>query len=410
MKLVPLDPPRTFAVGHNREVEIKDCGRLELSPDEQVTFVTPSGSEYDVVRKSWGYYATPSLNHRLPAFGLRPALVRSGDRIFLLLVEAGKEDEFSDYLGSQKMELLCWLHDEAMNGAIDVSDFPASKTETRNLELASVRCSMCDAGDLSLVFQYDAPPQGETIFRCSPSEKYHREIWQCRLCGHFLNLHEMALERLYQGAYVEATYGEEGLAKAFRRIMALPPERSDNTHRVKRVVEYMRERFQASAAEFHDGKNPKMLDVGSGLCVFLKRMKDEGWECTALDPDPRAVDHARTEVGVCAICGDFVEMADLGAYNLITFNKVFEHVEDPLTMLRKSRCHLQPGGVVYVEVPDGEAAAIEGAGREEFFIEHRCVFSLASLGLLAAQAGFTVGLIERLHEPSGKYTLRAFLQ
>ena len=78
-------------------------------------------------------------------------------------------------------------------------------------------------------------------------------------------------------------------------------------------------------------------------------------------------------------------------------------------MLKKSREHLHEDGVVYVEVPDGEMAAEKGAEREEFFIEHRCVFSAASLGLLASLAGFVPCLIERVHEPSGKYTLRAFL-
>ncbi len=77
--------------------------------------------------------------------------------------------------------------------------------------------------------------------------------------------------------------------------------------------------------------------------------------------------------------------------------------------LAKSAKHLNPGGFVYVEVPDGEAAVHEGPGREEFFIEHHHVFSAASLALLATRAGFNVQVIERLHEPSTKYTLRGFL-
>jgi SAM-dependent methyltransferase len=144
--------------------------------------------------------------------------------------------------------------------------------------------------------------------------------------------------------------------------------------------------------------------------VFLQRMKEEGWECTALDPDERAVEHARRHVGVRAIRGDFLSAPQLSLYDLITFNKVLEHVADPIAMLQKSRQHLRPGGVVYVEVPDGEAAAVEGSGREEFFIEHVCVFSLTSLRLLVTRAGFATQCIERVHEPSGKYTLRAFLQ
>jgi len=80
-----------------------------------------------------------------------------------------------------------------------------------------------------------------------------------------------------------------------------------------------------------------------------------------------------------------------------------------VAMLAKASAHVKPGGFVYVEVPDGEAAVIDGPGREEFFIDHWHVFSVASLALLVAQAGFAVRVLERLREPSGKYTLRAFM-
>jgi hypothetical protein len=62
-----------------------------------------------------------------------------------------------------------------------------------------------------------------------------------------------------------------------------------------------------------------------------------------------------------------------------------------------------------IELPD-VASAIDGPPREKFFIEHRHVFSATSIALLAGRAGFSVLAIERLREPSGKYTLRAFLE
>ena len=59
--------------------------------------------------------------------------------------------------------------------------------------------------------------------------------------------------------------------------------------------------------------------------------------------------------------------------------------------------------------PDGEAAARSGAGREEFFVEHLHVFSFRSIVMLAERAGFVPLAVERLQEPSTKFTLRAFL-
>jgi hypothetical protein len=103
-------PPRRFEVGHEgNRITLSHCADIMLMPDEQVTFVTASGTQYDVVRKSWGYYATPSLNARLPSHGLRPALVSSGSRRYLLLVEADKLDALHAYLLSQGMKLVAWL-------------------------------------------------------------------------------------------------------------------------------------------------------------------------------------------------------------------------------------------------------------------------------------------------------------
>src|SRR6185503_16488377 len=114
-----------------------------------------------------------------------------------------------------------------------------------------------------------------------------------------------------------------------------------------------------------------------------------GWRCTALDPDPRAAAHARDVAGVEAIAGDFMAVADerFGAYDVISFNKVLEHVLDPVPMLEKAKRHLTARGFIYVEVPDGEAAAEEGPGREEFFIEHHHVFSPESAAMMARHAG-----------------------
>ncbi len=110
MKVTPTIPPRRFAVGRGKPIYITDCARIQLHPDEQVTFVTESGVEYDVARKSWGFYATPSLNGRLTKFGLRAALVKSPDeKVYVMLVERGKESDFEEYLVVERQQVVAWL-------------------------------------------------------------------------------------------------------------------------------------------------------------------------------------------------------------------------------------------------------------------------------------------------------------
>jgi SAM-dependent methyltransferase len=261
----------------------------------------------------------------------------------------------------------------------------------------------CPCGERHLVtaFAYTERPKGEVAFPLAGA--YRREYRRCTLCEHWFSHHAMDISALYDGAYVDATYGA-GMRRTYERIMALPAERSDNLGRVAAVRAFAERRFAGSRTA------PRLLDVGAGLGVFPARMKEAGWQCTALDPDPRAAAHAREIVGVAAVTGDFRALAGrLGAFDVVSFNKVLEHVEDPVAMLASSRPLMADGGFVYIELPDAAAAA-EGKEREEFFIEHHHVFSAASLGLLATRAGFRLLALEALREPSGKYTLRAFLE
>lgn len=267
-----------------------------------------------------------------------------------------------------------------------------------------MNCPICSSEGMAVVFEYDTPPAGEIRFDFSDGQNYFRRTLQCAVCGHFLSDFKMDTKALYSGNYVNANYSDsEGIKKTFERIVSLDPSRSDNDGRVKAVSTF-------AAALWNEEKSEKhILDVGSGLGVFPYGIKHAGWNCTAIDPDKSAVEHIIANVGVRAIQCDFMT-ADLSErYDAVSFNKVLEHVDDPIGMLARSKEYLAPRGFVYVEVPDGEMAAREGRGREEFFIDHIHVFSFASTVLMAKKAGFTPWTVMRLQEPSTKYTIRAFL-
>lgn len=278
---------------------------------------------------------------------------------------------------------------------------------TASIPASGLVCPCCGQADFETAFAYDAPPHGETRFDLR-GQPYRREYRRCRLCGHFLSIHGLDLSALYSGAYVDVTYGSpEGMRRTFERIVSLPPERSDNAGRVRRLVEFAARRPLSGA----QGEAPTLLDIGAGLGVFPWGMKQAGWSCTALDPDPRAAAHIRDAVGVAAVAADFltVDPQELGTFDVVTFNKVLEHVLDPVAMLARALPLVRTGGFVYVELPD-TAAAVAGKEREEFYIEHHHVFSPSSLIFLIERAGFSPVALERLREPSGKYTLRAFAE
>ena len=213
----------------------------------------------------------------------------------------------------------------------------------------------------------------------------------------------MDLTDFYRGGYVDGTYGDR-LKENFKRILALPERKSDNAARVKRVLDFAKRKWG-------EKKTPSLLDVGSGLAVFPYRMKEAGWQVTALDPDARAAAHASENAGVKSVHADFLkwEPETEERFDVITLNKVLEHVEDPITMMAHARKWIRPGGFLYIEVPDVRAAQ-EGPGREEFFIEHLHIFTQRSLTQTASKAGWKGELVEEISEPSGKVTLAAFFK
>ena len=110
MKIEIKHPPRSYECGFEVKRTIQDCARLQLSENEQITLASSSGSEYDITRKDFGYYATPSTNGRLERFGLRTVIARNRlDQLFVMLVESGCEDKFETYLQEEQMNIICWL-------------------------------------------------------------------------------------------------------------------------------------------------------------------------------------------------------------------------------------------------------------------------------------------------------------
>jgi SAM-dependent methyltransferase len=266
----------------------------------------------------------------------------------------------------------------------------------------------CDGAFREPTFHYTAPPEGETKFPLGDNN-YRRSYERCMVCEHWFGRHDIPLAGLYDDAYVDATYGGvDGMVARLERVLALPPERSDNAARVRRIVDFS---ARADAARPPlEGPVRTVLDVGAGIGVFPVAMLAAGWSVVAVEPDARTVRMLTEHLGIRAEAADLFDLTPerLGKFDAVTFNKVLEHVEDPVALLAHAGAFLRRGGFCYVEVPDVLAASA-GPDREEFFIEHHHVFSPASLALLSERAGLEVVQVERLIEPSGKFTVYAFM-
>ena len=97
------------------------------------------------------------------------------------------------------------------------------------------------------------------------------------------------------------------------------------------------------------GSPKSVLDYGAGGGGFLLRMRELGWRTQGLEPGLRGL-------AACRAAGldvtDEVDELPSGAYGLVTFHHVFEHLEDPASVLDTVRRVLAPDGRLFIEVPN----------------------------------------------------------
>jgi hypothetical protein len=230
-------------------------------------------------------------------------------------------------------------------------------------------------------------------------KNYNRIIFQCSSCKHVVNDHKFNLNDLYLGTYVKKNYQSlEGIKKNFNRIINIPKSKSDNKNRVKRIIEFIK---------LNNLKNLNFLDIGSGLGVFPYELKKIFPKITCLEKDKSLINHLKNNLHLKTV-NDTKCLNN--NYNFITINKVLEHVPDIKIFLGSILLKLAKNGYLYIEVPDYIASESSFIDREEFFIEHYNIFS--ELSLLKILNKFNLNLINlnRIKEPSGKYTLYAFTQ
>ena len=82
-------------------------------------------------------------------------------------------------------------------------------------------CPCCGSERFQCEHIYQERPTGETDFKF---DDYHRELWRCQICGHFLSTTSMDLIAFYEADYVDMTYnGSAGVRQTYEQIMDLVP-------------------------------------------------------------------------------------------------------------------------------------------------------------------------------------------
>jgi SAM-dependent methyltransferase len=269
------------------------------------------------------------------------------------------------------------------------------------------RCAICDGLEARPLLQIDSPDRFEVSIGV-PGQGYSRQWVECQQCGTAFNvLPPESAQRLaaLRAAYYEVDFVGSDIGEKYQRVMTMPSGQSDNAGRVARVVSF-------AHRWFGELNQPRVMDIGAGTGVFLSRLVNEtagAWQYLGVEPDPRAAAHLRQLDRFPVVESMYLGQPELQGFNLVTLNKVLEHIEQPLQFLQQVAGSLvADDGLLYIEVPDKVTTRLRPPQDNILGPLHCHLYDPMSLAHLVRRAGLELLRIDRIAEPSGKLSVYAF--
>jgi SAM-dependent methyltransferase len=122
-------------------------------------------------------------------------------------------------------------------------------------------------------------------------------------------------------------------------------------------------------------------------------MRDKGWRVCGVEPVLAGVEEGR-KAGFDIRHGSLldVRLAD-ASFDYVRSNHSFEHIVNPLEVLKEIRRILRPGGKLFIGVPNAQSLPARVFGRYWWYMGvplHPYTYSPATLTLLLVKAGFQI--------------------
>jgi SAM-dependent methyltransferase len=163
------------------------------------------------------------------------------------------------------------------------------------------------------------------------------------------------------------------------------------------------ERILDALARYGRLEGARLLEVGCAHGWFLERAGSRGVAAAGVEPDARVAERARA-AGLEVRQGYFPgAVREEEMFDVVVFNDVFEHLEDPPKILQACARILRPAGRLVLNLPDsdgllfrtacrlarlGVGAPLERLWQARFRFPHLWYFSAGNLRRLVARHGF----------------------
>jgi SAM-dependent methyltransferase len=137
----------------------------------------------------------------------------------------------------------------------------------------------------------------------------------------------------------------------------------------------------------------RLLDLGAGIGAFLHAMRVKGWQVEGIEPDETARRQAEKLYGLHLNTSDRFYRLPPGSFDAITLWHVLEHVHQLHPYMEKLKELLQPGGRIFIAVPNytsADADSYEADWAAYDVPRHLYHFTPASMEILVKKHGFVL--------------------
>ena len=131
-----------------------------------------------------------------------------------------------------------------------------------------------------------------------------------------------------------------------------------------------------------------VLEVGCGNGYLLSRIQESFGRAIGVEPGPQGQAGAE-RFGVTIVQDFFPSALVAGRYSAIVLTSVLEHVQDPVELARSLVDYLEPGGRIFISVPN-EESYISSFDVSTLFHEHWSYFDRSTLKTSMELAGLFV--------------------
>jgi 2-polyprenyl-3-methyl-5-hydroxy-6-metoxy-1,4-benzoquinol methylase len=207
------------------------------------------------------------------------------------------------------------------------------------------------------------------------------DVVTCPACR--LTYARQVLDQAADAARYEASAIDEAMINLRCSAPYLELESARSAYYVSRLSEGLAERGS-------------LLEIGCGTGTFMVAARQAGWNVLGIEPGRAAAAIARGK-GLDILDGYFPEvLGSQRTFDVIAMLDVLEHFADPLSFLAKASDHLEPGGHLFIQVPNWDSLLVRLDGAKSTVVcpGHWSYFTPVTLRDVLARAGFAALRIE----------------